>query len=251
MKLWILGSGTAVPNMLRAPACFLLEGREKRILLDAGSCVLLRLEQAGIDFRQVDAVYLSHFHPDHCAGLVPLLFAHYCPDGTPRRDPLVITGSVGISALMDNLRRAFGDWLVPKSFKVEVREAREHVFADGEFEVSVVFGSHSESSLAYRFRDRAGKVLVYSGDTPYSASIVNLACEADLLLLECSFPAGTRAPGHLSADDAGRMAAAARAKKLVLTHFYPPCRDADVKAQAAEHFKGEIVVAQDLMLIEF
>ncbi len=250
MKLWILGSGVAVPNMLRAPSSYLLEGRDgRRILLDAGACVLLRLEQAGIDFRTVESVYLSHFHPDHCAGLVPLLFAHYVPDGRSRRR-LRIVGAAGTAHLYDSLRRAWGDWMAPKSLEIEISEVRGHAFEDGSFEVTVGLGPHTESSLAFRISEKGGGTLVYSGDTPGGESLVNLARGADLLLLECSFPAGMRVSGHLSADEAGRIAAAAGVRRLVLTHFYPECASADVRSQAAEHFKGEITLAQDLARIE-
>jgi len=72
MKFTVLGSGVAVPNQRRAPAAHLVEGTEDTLLLDAGACVMLRLEEAGVDYTAVDGILVSHFHPDHVMGLKAL-----------------------------------------------------------------------------------------------------------------------------------------------------------------------------------
>jgi ribonuclease BN (tRNA processing enzyme) len=246
MKLTVLGSGVAVPNGCRAPSAYLLEAAGRHLLLDCGAATLLRLEEAGADHLQIDDVLLSHFHPDHCAGLVPLLFAYFCPDHS-RTKPLRIAGAPGLSALLANLRRVWGEWLVPRGFDLEVMEVRRHAFSLGALDVRVAMGTHAASSLAYRITDPDGRVLVYSGDTPYSETVVRLAREADLLVLECSFPGGVNAPGHLNAHEAGRMARRAGARTLLLSHFYPACDLIDVRRQAGEIFKGEIRLARDRM----
>jgi ribonuclease BN (tRNA processing enzyme) len=72
---------------------------------------------------------------------------------------------------------------------------------------------------------------------------------ADLLVLECSFPNERKIQGHLTPKLAGKVAKEAEAKKLVLTHFYPPCDEADIISQCREEFSGEIVLAEDLMVL--
>jgi ribonuclease BN (tRNA processing enzyme) len=239
----------AVPNQRRAPAAHLIEGARDSLLLDAGACVMLRLEEAGADYTAVDGILISHFHPDHVAGLVPFLFAHHVP-GNPRRRSVDLVGAPGLAGLLTNLRRAWGDWLTPRGFDVNVREVREHAFSLGEFQVQAALTTHSESSLAFRVQAEDGKVAVYSGDTPYARSVVKLARGADLLVLECSYPRGFLAPGHLTADQAGRMAAEAGVPRLLLTHFYPPCGQADIRSQAAQHFDGDILLAEDCMAVD-
>lgn len=250
MRLTVLGSGVAVPNQGRAPSCYLVEGAAGRLLLDCGPCVMLRLEQAGCPFTGVDAVLLSHFHPDHCAGLVPFLFAHKVP-GNPRREPVEIRGAAGTADLLRSLERAWGDWLVPDAFERRVRDIDAHAFLLAGFRVEAAAGTHCASSLAYRIEEEeGGPALVYSGDTPWSEPLVRLARGASLLVLECSLPAGPPVPGHLTADQAGRLAARAGVPRLLLTHFYPPCASADIRAQVAEHYEGDILLAEDLMALD-
>ena len=102
--------------------------------------------------------------------------------------------------------------------------------------------NHIDSSLAYRV-EAEGRALVYSGDTDVSETLVELARGADLLVLECANP--FKVPGHLTPEQAGRMAARAGVPRLVLTHFYPPCDEVDVTALAAREFNGEIIRAED------
>jgi ribonuclease BN (tRNA processing enzyme) len=249
MKLTVLGSGVAVPNDRRTPSSYLLQGKDGNLLLDCGPCVMLRLEEAHIPFHEVDAVLLSHFHPDHCAGLIPLLFAHKVP-GNPRTKSLELRGAPGMKDLIRNLERAWGDWLVPDGFERVIGEITEHDFSMAGFQIRAALGTHCASSLAYRIHEPGGKDLVYSGDTSWSEPLIRLARGAALLLLECSLPAGPAVPGHLTADQAGRLAAAAEVPRLLLTHFYPPCNLVDITAQVAQHYKGEILLAQDLMTLE-
>jgi ribonuclease BN (tRNA processing enzyme) len=77
---------------------------------------------------------------------------------------------------------------------------------------------------------------------------VGLAQGADLLVLECSNP--FKVPGHLTPAEAGRLAARAGVKRLLLTHFYPPCDEVDVVALAAQEFDGEIIRAEDGLRLE-
>jgi ribonuclease BN (tRNA processing enzyme) len=81
-----------------------------------------------------------------------------------------------------------------------------------------------------------------------SDSLVELARGADLLVLECANP--FKVPGHLTPEEAGHVAAQAGVKRLVLSHFYPPCDEMDVVALAAKKFTGEIIRAEDGMRLE-
>jgi len=102
--------------------------------------------------------------------------------------------------------------------------------------------NHIEGSLAFRLESQ-GAALVYSGDTDLSDSLVELAKGADLLVLEAANP--FKVPGHLTPQEAGRLAARAGVQRLLLTHFYPPCDEVDVVALAAQEFSGEIIKAED------
>jgi ribonuclease BN (tRNA processing enzyme) len=75
VRFTVLGSGTSVPDADRGPAGFLLQVGGRAWWIDGGSGTLQRTVRAGVDPRTLDGGFYSHHHPDHCADLVPLLFA--------------------------------------------------------------------------------------------------------------------------------------------------------------------------------
>jgi ribonuclease BN (tRNA processing enzyme) len=108
--------------------------------------------------------------------------------------------------------------------------------------------AHSEVSVGFRV-DARGRSMVYSGDTDYCVNIVRLGKNADLLILECSFPDERKSPGHLTPSFAGKIAREASCKKLLLTHFYPVFQGHDILQECRKEFSGEIVLAEDGMKI--
>jgi ribonuclease BN (tRNA processing enzyme) len=103
---------------------------------------------------------------------------------------------------------------------------------------------HTEESVAYSV-EAGGRRLVYTGDTAPDAALGAWAAGCDLLLAECSLPAELAIPSHLTPEQAGDLAAAARPGLLVLTHLYPPVERVDVPALVATRFDGPVVVAHD------
>jgi ribonuclease BN (tRNA processing enzyme) len=110
--------------------------------------------------------------------------------------------------------------------------------------------AHNEESIAYRVDDLEGHSLVYSGDTDYTENLVALARHADLFICESALPDSMRAKGHLTPSLAGKMAAKAGVRKLILTHFYPECDRADIAAECRRTYDGPLVLAEDLMEIK-
>jgi len=66
---------------------------------------------------------------------------------------------------------------------------------------------------------------------------------------DAAFPDGQRVEGHLTPSLAGSHAQRARARRLMLTHFYPQCEGHDLRAQAASTFDGAIELAADLQSV--
>ena len=94
-----------------------------------------------------------------------------------------------------------------------------------------------------------GKVVAYSGDTDYCPNLIELAKGVDLLILECSLPDDMKIDGHLTPSLAGRVARETECKRLLLTHFYPPCDKYDIVEIVKKQYKGEVKLAEDLMRI--
>jgi ribonuclease BN (tRNA processing enzyme) len=245
MELIVLGSGTGVPYLRRGSPALAVKAAGRLLLLDLGGGALRALLGHGLNFNQIDIFALTHLHPDHLGDLVAFLFATHYSLGYARREPFWFLAARGFGEFYGRLRGVFGEWVAPPPGLMELRELSrdgpDAVAWDG-LVIKSAPTQHIESSLAYRV-EAEGRALVYSGDTDESDSLVELAKEADLLVLEAAMP--VKVPGHLTPAEAGRLAARAGVSRLLLTHFYPPCDEVDVVALAAREFSGEIIRAED------
>lgn len=248
MELTILGSGTIVPSLTRAPPAYILRVAGKRLLIDLGPGTPRRMVEAGASILDTDVICLSHFHPDHVADFVPLIFASKYAVGNYRTRDLTVIAPPGFGEFYAGLIEVFGDWIVPEAYRLDIREADGTAVDLGSCLVTTAPANHNPESIAYRF-EGDGTALVYSGDTDWSHDLIALARGADLLLLECSFPDDMKVPGHLTPSEAGRLARDAGVSHLVLTHFYPPMEDVDIVSLVGGFFSGRITVAEDLMVI--
>ena len=158
-------------------------------------------------------------------------------------------GGPGLHHLLNGLKQVFGMWIVPEGYPFYLHEAKGKI-TFGNLVLRTLPLTHSESSIAFRIESPEDKVIVYSGDTDYCENIVELAKEAGLLILECSLPEEMKVEGHLFPSLAGRIARESLCKRLLLTHFYPPCDEQDPAREVAKEFAGEIILAEDLMEIE-
>jgi ribonuclease BN (tRNA processing enzyme) len=170
----------------------------------------------------------------------------------PRKEPLNIYAPSGFQQIFDQLMNLYGSWIQSDNYEFFVKELpveTGYIFTIEEMDVQTCPTAHTDSSIAYRLKSSDGRIMVYTGDTDYCESVVNLSRDADLLLAECSFPNEFERKGHLTPAKAGRIAEEAHVTKLVLTHFYPDCDRVDVAAQCMEEYGGEIVIAEDNMVL--
>jgi len=248
MNLFVLGSGTCVPTVERGPSGLALAIGSHLILFDGGGGSLRQIARLGLDFRLVDYFCLSHFHPDHVSDFVPFLFAmNYTVDFT-RSLPLQVIGPKGLGNFYDQLQGIFGRWIQAQTYPLFFQEVEEGHLAFPDFEIRTLPMNHSAISVGFRVIWQ-GRSVVYSGDTDYCANIVRLGQQADLLILECSFPDERKSEGHLTPALAGKIAREASCQKLLLTHFYPVFQGHDILAESRREFPGEIILAEDGMKI--
>ena len=110
---------------------------------------------------------------------------------------------------------------------------------------------HVDPSIGLCLTDLERRVVVYSGDSDYCASLVELARDADLAVLEASYPGSSKLAGHLTPQLAGRVAREAGVRHLVLTHMYPQCDDHDLLSEVRlSGFEGEAELAFDGQTLE-
>lgn len=243
MRLTILGSGTAVPVADRFPASYLVAAPAGPLLVDCGPGALRRLAQAGGDVRDLAAVLLTHYHTDHCADLAALLFALRSPTYEGRA-PLHVYGAPGLARLVEKLTEAW-PWLAPRGYELALHEVAPGRFEAAGAQVNAVPIRHTAQSLGYRITADGGAI-AFSGDADECDELVDLARGADVFVCEAATPDGQKLDGHLTPSLAAGYAARAGCRRLVLTHFYPPCEGVDLAAQAAARFGGAVELARDL-----
>jgi ribonuclease BN (tRNA processing enzyme) len=248
----VLGSGTCVPSLARGSCSVLVETGGRKWLIDSGAGTLRRLLEAGTTIAELSYLFYSHLHPDHTADLVPLLFATKYPDGVTRSEALTIVAGQGFADFFQRLKNVYGHWIELEDDMLRIIEMStdggDHVRLAG-VDIRTAPVEHSPQSIAFRITSPGSRHLVYSGDTDMSESLVELARGADLLICESAFPEGQKVRGHLTPAMAGEIAARAGVRRLMLTHFYPACDQADIEGECRRTYSGPLVLAKDLMRI--
>src|SRR6266542_422827 len=226
MKLIVLGSGTSVPHPHRSSAAYWLQTEVGALLLDVGPDTPHRMAQEKLDWANLDAIWVSHFHLDHVGGLAPLL---------------------------DTINDANNYKLLEQVFPIEIREvaAGEHFETLPGLITTTLSTPHTSESLAIRLTDRSDKVLVYTSDTGFSEKLIEFAKGADLLLLECSFRRNKPMPNHLDLAEAMLLIKESQPETAVLTHLYPEWDDMNVAHEAGSLPAGRVLEAVDGLRLEF
>lgn len=230
---------------------------ERKVLIDCGSNPVVRLELAGVEVNAVTDIILTHFHPDHVAGL-PLLLMNMWLMG--RRHPLNI---YGLNYTLDRMETMLGlynwaEW--PNFFTVNFcrvpADDMAIVLNDGQMCIYSSPAKHLLPNICLRIELKAGrskdqehgsKSIAYSCDTEPCQAVLDIARGVDILLHEAS----GSFTGHSSAAQAGEMARQAGVGALYLIH-YPTGRFAsgDLVAEARAFFPGKVQLAVDFMKID-
>lgn len=238
MRLTVLGGSGAWPTADQACSGYLVEEDGFRLLVDPGYATLPRLLAYG-DASQLDAVLISHGHPDHCADLNPLLRAR-----TLRDDPAPVLPVYAPTGATDAVLALDRPGMLADAYA-------RHEFRPGDrlrigpFAAQTRLLPHFVPNAGIRL-SAGGAVLAYTGDTGPSPDIAELAREADLLLAEATYPDLVPADSarHLSsARQAGGYAAEAGVARLLLTHLQPGTDPDAARQSAADAFTGSIDVA--------
>ncbi len=248
-SLTILGSGTGVPLPHRCAPGIVVEAGETKILLDSGSGTAYQLSRAGFSYHEFDHLLYTHYaHPDHVNDLPELIFANKYFD--PRRvRKLFVYGPAGMRDFVEKLADLY-PVLAILEYPITVYELKESSVSVGTATViSKPLDHLGKDCIGYRIQ-HGSRSITYSGDTDYCENLVALAYEANVLVVECSFPDEYKVKGHLVPSEIAEIATQANVKKVVLTHLYPPCDTVDIVAHVRKGFSGEVVKAEDLMRIE-
>jgi ribonuclease Z len=274
-RLTLLGTGNPRPSIDRFGPSILVEAQGRRILVDAGRGVTIRLFQAGgrEALAGIDTVLLTHLHSDHVVGIPDLWLTGWI---FGRAAPLRAYGPPGTAAMMAHLERAFefdirtrrdlDEGFPAAGAALRAEDVQPGVVVDEEgLRITAFAVDHAPVAPAYGYRiDCGGRSAVFSGDTRVSETLIDRARGADVLVHEVISPeaerrlAQVRDPAaieriiahHTTAEEAGRLFARVRPRLAVYSHIVPsPATDHDLIAPTRRAYKGRLLVGRDLMTI--
>jgi ribonuclease Z len=240
-----LGTANALPDRDHESAHLLIDAGERVILVDCAGNPVVRLDQAGRDPLLITDIILTHFHPDHVAGL-PLLLLDLLIMG--RKNPLDIYGLEDVIDRAVQMLDLFSwqDWgdFFPVEFHRLPEQEQTNILDTESVKVWTSPVCHLIPTIGMRMQFPGGS-MCYSSDTAPCDALVRLAEGVDILIHEAT----GEGEGHTSPEQAGEIAHKAGAKELVLIHF-PTKVDLDLwVSKAKSQFTGNVIAASDWMKI--
>ena len=244
MHLTLLGTGCPKVDFKRFGPANLVSTNKTKILVDCGSGVTQRLNEAKISSEEIDALFLTHLHSDHVVDFYQLIISSW---HSYRTKPWKVYGPKGTNFFVKKIMSA---WKVErkqrikyearsstKAFKIIVKEFKSiGTIKVKDIKVSYFEVDHKPVKYAYGFNFyHNNKKLTISGDTKPCENLLKYGQKTDLLLHEVFIEDELKSDGkmrtkktlhnveayHTTSSMVGKVAKLMRCKKLVLTHFVP------------------------------
>ena len=278
-KLIVLGSGTPNPDPNRAGSAYAVVVNETPYLIDFGPGVIRRAASMSppwggkieaMTVKNLEHAFLTHIHSDHSAGLAELLLTPWIMG---RDKKLNLYGPIGLEKMASSTLKAFEDDINYRIYGTQPSNKIGYkfnfhllteglIYEDENISVEAFKVPHGSFDDAYGFRfTTKDKVIVFSGDTGPSKTIEKFAAGADILVHEVYSNAGFlkktkdwqiyHQGHHTSTFEVGKIASRAKPKLLLLSHilFWGSTAD-EILKETQSTYKGEIKIAEDLMIIE-
>jgi ribonuclease BN (tRNA processing enzyme) len=254
MRLTVVGCAGSFPGPEGPASCYLLTaehaGRSWAVVMDLGNGALGPLQRHA-DPMSLDAVLLSHLHPDHCLDLTGLHVMRTHHPGGPAPTRLPVHAPAGAGARLARAQGVTAPSSVEETYDFRELRCRQD-FVVGPFRVTPFRVEHPVEAYGFRVECR-GATLAFTGDTDACPELTPLMADADLVLADAAFVEGRdEARGvHLTGRRAARAAVdAGGVQRLMLTHV-PSWNDPEVcRAQAGEVWPGEVELARPGMVLD-
>ena len=249
----VLGGCGAWPEPGRACSGFLLEHAGFRVALDLGYGTLSRLLTllGSTTAVGLDSVVATHDHPDHVVDLHGLFRARlYDGQQLPRISLYAPEAVLERIADLEDCKRS----VTERVFAWQPLPARDYDV--GPFRLQSWILPHYVPNAGVRLSTPEFTV-AYTGDTGPDPALVEIGRDADLFIVDATdryqqatIPPNAEPPMNLTAREAGEAATTGGAHKLMLTHFWPGNDRDRSRAEAAEAFSGEILIADEGTIVD-
>lgn len=246
-RIIILGTANAVSDETHENSHLIMQSDDRIILVDCPGNPIVRIQKSGIDPLFITDLILTHFHPDHVAGL-PLFLMDLWLMG--RTEPLIIYGLEHTIGRAEKMMQLF-EWnrwpdFFPVKFNLVDETPYYLLLEDQSITINSSPVKHLIPTIGIRvlFKN-SNKVFVYTSDTEPCQEVLDLAQSADILLHESA----GESVGHSSPEQCGLSAEKAGVIQLYLTHYHTDIKPKQLQKAAKSTFSGKVTVAQDLMKI--
>jgi ribonuclease Z len=273
VRVTLLGTGCPPAVMNRFGPSTLVEVGQQKFLFDAGRGALQRLVELGVQWQDVQGVFLTHLHSDHVVGFPDLWLTGWLI--VPGRNvPLQVWGPRGTTAMMSHLEQAYeydvrirtqNDGASPKGVALLVKDIGEGVVYEKDgVKVTAFEVDHAPVKPAFGYRiDYAGRSIVLSGDTRVSENLMRHAQGVDVLVHEVFAPATLERAGvppgraknivayHTTPEQAGEVFARLKPRLAVYSHVcMPNATEQDLLPATRKTYGGALELGEDLMAID-
>jgi len=239
LKVTVLGCNGPYPKAGGACSGYLLEDEDTKILIDCGNGVLSRLFAHCDDLNKLDAIFISHLHPDHMSDLMVLRYAVFIKRMFGKlNNPIPIY--LPANPVEEYERVQYND-----SFTQNVINEATEVNIKG-IKITLKKTNHPVECYAMAF-EKNNKKFVYSADTKYFNELIEFADRSDLFLCEANIlhKDMTENVPHLSGKQAAEIALKANVNRIVLTHLLPEINLNELLNEAKEVFPKNLEIAEE------
>ena len=254
MRVTVLGKSPSWQDAAGACSGYLVQHDALTLLLDCGNGVFSKLRSA-IDYTSIGEVVISHLHADHFLDLIPFSYALANAarvgrlgdgaGGDQARRPTLHVPAGGRAVL----RRIVGSWgseeLVDDAFAI-AEYGPDDELQLGALHVRFREDPHFVRSHAVELSSESAR-FVFGADCAPNEALVEFARDADMLMVEATLPQPEPGPdrGHMTPREAGEHGAAARARRLVLTHYSDEMDSSWAAAEAERAYGGAVELAYE------
>lgn len=289
IEITFLGTGAAIPTTKRNHAAILMKYGQEYMLFDCGEGTQLQLQKAKVSPLKISKIFITHWHADHFAGLLPLMETLHLEK---RKESLEIYGP-DASRFVDALTE-LSYWGIGFDIKTKDVSANKKIFENNLFEIITVKTKHSIPCVGFLFKEKdhvhidikkankfglkgkqlseikekgkikinnksikfdqitkitLGRKIIYSGDTMISKDLFKAAKGIDLLIHDGTFIDKNEEREHASVKDVAKEAKRAGVKKLILTHISKRYKTSKEIEDAVKSIFKNTIIAKDLMKV--